>query len=58
MTICLYTALVVQSNLATLYKKVITALHRQKCEDDREDAARLKALHDVQRAQAEELEKL
>ena len=41
-----------------MYRQIIAALHKQKYEDDREDAARLKAAHDIAKAQAEELETL
>ncbi|CAM9344969.1 unnamed protein product [Ascophyllum nodosum] len=43
--------------LTHLYKKILTALHRQRKEDDREDAARLKALHLAWQAQSDDLEK-
>ncbi|CAM9184075.1 unnamed protein product [Discosporangium mesarthrocarpum] len=45
-----------QGRLTHLYKKVLTALHRQRKEDDREDAARLKALHLAWQGQADDLE--
>ena len=53
-TVCL----AMQENLGALYKQILHSLHRQKAEDDREDAARLKALHDIWDVQAEDLENL
>ncbi|CAM9105576.1 unnamed protein product [Hapterophycus canaliculatus] len=46
-----------RGRLSHLYKKILTALHRQRKEDDREDAARLKALHLAWQAQSDDLEK-
>ncbi|CAM9724565.1 unnamed protein product [Ectocarpus sp. 4 AP-2014] len=46
-----------RGRLSDLYKKILTALHRQRKEDDREDAARLKALHLAWQAQSDDLEK-
>ncbi|CAM9889380.1 unnamed protein product [Scytosiphon promiscuus] len=46
-----------RGRLNHLYKKILTALHRQRKEDDREDAARLKALHLAWQAQSDDLEK-
>eukprot|EP00752_Nemacystus_decipiens_P002125 g2027.t1 len=45
-----------RGRLSHLYKKILTALHRQRKEDDREDAARLKALHLAWQAQSDDLE--
>eukprot|EP00904_Undaria_pinnatifida_P000720 jgi/Undpi1/10649/HiC_scaffold_29.g13099.m1 len=46
-----------RGRLSHLYKKILTALHRQRKEDDREDAARLKALHLAWQAQSDDLER-
>eukprot|EP01084_Bolivina_argentea_P029409 54616_1 len=38
------------------YKRILSIVHQQKREDDREDAARLKALYDCHRSQEDNLE--
>ncbi len=44
-------------NILHTYKRILSVMHQQKREDDREDAARLKALHDSHRSQEDNLEK-
>jgi hypothetical protein len=45
------------SGLVDLYKKIVAALHQQKREDDKEDAARLKALYESSLVQEEDIER-
>ncbi|CAM9148398.1 unnamed protein product, partial [Choristocarpus tenellus] len=45
-----------QYRINHLHKKILTALHRQRREDDREDAARLKALHLAWQGQGDDME--
>ncbi|CAM9609022.1 unnamed protein product [Chrysoparadoxa australica] len=45
-----------QASMGSLYAKIASALHRQKAEDDREDAARLRALHEAYDAEDDNLE--